>query len=180
MTTTTALQAIPLPTTPDAPTIPADLLAEANYVEKRLVMRFTDATDRDSKILVPENGMVAYLTTPKIFTFHNGTTWGALLANFVSPVIAAVDSVNSGGQMTLIGAGSNKSWGIKSQAGTLVFRYDFQGTPVDIASLTQTGFVIATGKTFTKDGVVQPTIRTGIDTPLNAVGVDGDIYIRYS
>ena len=82
--------------------------------------------------------MVAYLTTPKLFTFYDGTDWKNLIANVQSLVVAAVDAVNSGGQITLTGAASDKSWGIKSQAGTLVFRYDFTGTPADILTLSQT------------------------------------------
>ena len=137
MPTTSALQAVPVPTTADAPTIPANMLTHVQYMEKRLIMRFTDTTQRDSTITVPENGMVVYLTTSKAFTFHDGTGWKSLIASLLSPVVAAVDAVNSGGQMTLKGAGSNKSWGVKSQAGTLEFRYDFEGTPATILTLAR-------------------------------------------
>jgi hypothetical protein len=176
MPTTSALQAVPVPTTGDAPTIPANMLSHVQYMEKRLVMRFADATARDATITVGnrENGMVAYLTTPKLFTFYDGTQWLPLISTLLSPVIAAVDAVNSGGQLTLVGAASNKSWGIKSQAGTLVFRYDFQGTPADILTLAQTSVTIANGKTFVREGVAQPVLRSSSTAPVNATGNDGD------
>ena len=81
--------------------------------------------------------------------------------------------------MTLKGAGSNKSWGVKSQAGELIFRYDFEGTPATVLTLSQTGVMITTNVNFIKDGVTQPTIRSGTAAPSNAVGVDGDLYFRY-
>ena len=176
MPTTSAIQGVPVPTTADPPAIPADMLSHVQYMEKRLVMRFTDATQRDT--LIPsgqrENGMVAYLTTPKIFTFYDGTAWGNMVSTLLSPVIQNVDSVNSGGQITLKGAGSNASWGVKSQAGTLVFRYDFTGTPADVLTLAQAGVTIATGKTFTRDGVAQPVLRSSSTAPVNGTGNDGD------
>jgi len=181
MPTTSALQAVPVPTTADAPTIPANMLTHVQYMEKRLVMRFTDTTQRDATIPAGsrENGMVAYLTTAKIFTYYDGTQWLNMIAALTSPVVAAVDAVNSGGQMTLKGAGSNKSWGVKSQAGDLIFRYDFEGTPATILAMSQTAMTLTTGINFVKDGVVQPTIRSGTAAPNNATGVDGDLYIRY-
>ena len=176
MPTTSALQAVPVPVNADAPTIPANMLTHVQYMEKRLVMRFTDTTQRDATIPLGsrENGMVAYLTTPKLFTYWDGTAWLNLISQFTSPIVAAVDAVNSGGQMTLTGAGSNKSWGIKSQAGTLVFRYDFTGTSEDIMTLSQTAVTIGVGNIFVREGVTQPVLRSSSTAPVNGTGNDGD------
>ena len=38
---------------------------------------------------------------------------------------------------------------------------------------------LTTNINFVKDGVVQPTIRSGTAAPNNAVGVDGDLYFRF-
>jgi hypothetical protein len=158
------------------------MLSSYQYMEKRLVMRFADTTSRDATIPSGsrENGMVAYLTGSKVFTFYDGTAWVNLVGNLLSPVVQAVDSVNSGAQMTLKGAGSNKSWGVKSQAGTLVFRYDFEGTPADILTLAQTSVTIATGKTFVRDGVNQPVLRSSATAPVNGTGNDGDWWAVYT
>src|SRR4029077_20915251 len=106
-----------------------------------------------------------------VFTYHNGTGWANLVSNLQSPVVQNVDSVNSGGQMTLMGAGSNKSWGVKSQAGTLVFRYDMTGAASDVLTLSQGGMTLTPNLAFVKDGVAQPTLRSGSGAPTNSVGV---------
>ena len=53
MATTSPLQQVPLPTTGDAPVIPANMLTHVSYTEKRLVMRFADTTARDATITAP-------------------------------------------------------------------------------------------------------------------------------
>jgi hypothetical protein len=181
MPTTSSLQAVPVPTVSDAPLVPSNMLTHVQYMEKRLVMRFTDTSDRDSKILSGgrESGMVAYLTSTKMFTFFDGTSWLNMVASLLSPVINPVDAVSSGGQVTLRGAGSNRSWGIKSNANELHFRYDFEGTPLTVMSLNSTGMTIGAGLLFVKDGTVQPTLRSGSAAPNNAVGVDGDWYAMF-
>ena len=182
MPTTSALQAVPVPVNADPPTIPANMLTHVQYMEKRLVMRFTDTTQRDATIPLGsrENGMVVYLTTPKIFTYWDGAAWLNLISTLLSPTVNAVDAVNSGGQMTLVGAGSDKSWGVKSQGATLVFRYDFAGTPEDILVLSQTAVTITTGNAFVREGVNQPVLRSGSSVPSNAVGDDGDWFALHA
>jgi len=182
MPTTSALQAVPVPTTGDAPLIPSNMMSHVQYMEKRLVMRFTDASQRDAVIPAGtrENGMVAYLTSTKLFTYYDGAVWTNLVASLANPTAAPVDGVNSGGQFTYLGAGSNKAWGIKNQGGTLVFRYDFEGSAADVLTLSQTAVTIANGKTFSRDGVNQPVLRSGSGAPNNAVGVDGDWYAQWT
>ena len=182
MPTTSALQAVPLPINADAPLIPSNMLTHVQYMEKRLVMRFTDTAQRDS--IIPagqrEAGMVVYLTTTKVFMYYDGTTWLNLVATIQSPVIAPVDAINSGGQITLVGAGSNKSWGIKQSGGALMFRHDMTGTPIDIMWLGVQGMYLGTGMIFQREGVNQPVIRSGSAAPSNGVGVDGDVYLQWA
>ena len=88
MPTTSALQAVPLPINADAPLIPSDMLTHVQYMEKRLVMRFTDTAQRDSTIPAGsrEAGMVVYLTTTKVFMYYDGTTWLNLVSTMQSPI----------------------------------------------------------------------------------------------
>lgn len=72
------LQALDCSDVGNAPNGPAMLLTFATAAEKRLVMRFASAAARDAAITVPEAGMVAYLTTPKQLTMHDGTAWRGL------------------------------------------------------------------------------------------------------
>lgn len=62
MTTNTAMQSIPVPEYTDAPNVPDHLLAVAQAVESRLVMRFTNSTDRDSRVPSPEAGMYCFVS----------------------------------------------------------------------------------------------------------------------
>jgi len=61
MATTTANQGLPYPEEADTPDPPRDFLALANAVEKKLVMAFTSAADRDAKVTAPVEGMLAVL-----------------------------------------------------------------------------------------------------------------------
>ena len=181
MPTTSALQAVPLPINADAPLIPSNMLTHVQYMEKRLVMRFTDTAQRDS--IIPagqrEAGMVVYLTTTKVFMYYDGTAWLNLVSTMQSPVIAPVDAINQGGQITLRGAGSNKSWGIKSQANQLVFRFDMDGAGAADTLIVGSQLVaFGTGVVFQRAGWNQPVLRSGSAAPNNAVGVDGDWYAQ--
>lgn len=94
----TPLAALPYPElATDDPNIPADMQAALLAVEKKLVLTFADATARDSAITSPVAGMVAYLTTPKWLTMHDGSAWvvigsldriGATLARSTNLAIA--------------------------------------------------------------------------------------------
>jgi hypothetical protein len=175
MPTTSALQQIPLPTMADAPIIPSDMLAHVSATEKRVVMRFNDTAQRDGTITAPEDGMVVYLRNTKTFMFYNGTAWASLMSNAQSIVISPVDAISSGGQLTLKGAGSNKSWGIKVQGAQLVFRYDIDGAGAADTLIIGSQFIaFGTNVIFQRAGWNQPVLRSGSSAPSNALGVDGD------
>lgn len=87
------LQALDCGDVGNAPNGPAMLLTFATAAEKRLVMRFASAAARDAAITVPEAGMVAYLTTPKQLTMHDGTSW-LILSEPTNTITAAVKQNN--------------------------------------------------------------------------------------
>jgi hypothetical protein len=75
MATTTNQQGFPVPTAGDDPDIPADLLALANAIERRVVGVYNSATDRNTKITSPQEGQFAYLKDVDLLTKYNGTAW---------------------------------------------------------------------------------------------------------
>ena len=180
MPTTSPIQALPLPVPGDQPLIPADMTALAQAVEKRLIMRFATTSERDSKITAPENGMFAWLTTNKILTVHDGTTWVNFFGLIPAFTVTAVDSVNSGGRFTLKGAGTNKDWLVAVATGALSFTHDTGGVNKLVASMEAAAFSLGAGVIFKQEGVNQPVLRSGSAAPNNAVGRDGDWYARWA
>jgi hypothetical protein len=179
MTTSTPLQGISLPQDSDNPVIPTHLMVLASALEKRGVMRFADATARDAAITAPENGMFVWLTTPKTLTYYDGA-WKTFNKYTQSLVVAADDGVNEGGEITYTGAGSYKSWGQDSYQNTMRFKYDVGGTPATVMTLSATRLTLGTDVLVSVGGADQPVIRSGTGAPNDAVGVDGDLYVRYT
>ncbi len=176
MPQSTLLQQIQVPSTSDTPTIPAHILSAIQAVEERSLMRFDTTAARDATITVPLSGMLSWIRTTKVVYVYDGTAWVPLVSLLQSITIQAVDSLNSGGQMTLAGAGANKSWRLKSSTQALTFVFDPTGTPLTPLTLASTSLTLGTGVTFVREGVNQPVLRSGPTAPSNAVGNDGDWY----
>jgi hypothetical protein len=64
----------------DPPNIPATAQALASGLVPRSVMRFTSASQRNATLTSPTAGMVAFLTTEKLFTGYDGSAWVVLAA----------------------------------------------------------------------------------------------------
>lgn len=75
MSTTTTIQAIPLPEDGDAVDVVGDLSAIVSRIESRLFMRFASSGDRDSAITSPIQGMVCYLADEDRFSFYEAGGW---------------------------------------------------------------------------------------------------------
>lgn len=59
----------------------AETLADGiEQLVPRTIMRFTSASNRNATITSPQAGMVAFLTTEKLFTGYDGTAWVVLAA----------------------------------------------------------------------------------------------------
>ena len=78
MATTTPMQGWPVPTSGDDPDIPADLLALASAIEKRVVGVYSGIVDRAAKVTAPTAGMIAFLQDTQDYTWYNGTSWAQL------------------------------------------------------------------------------------------------------
>ncbi|MFG7940950.1 hypothetical protein [Streptomyces cacaoi] len=73
-------QGVQIATRTDAPD-PVRFAGElAAGVVPRSVMRFSTAAERNATITKPEPGMIAWLTTEKLFTGYDGTGWVVLAA----------------------------------------------------------------------------------------------------
>ncbi len=75
MATTTPGQSLPVPTGTDDPDIPADLLALASAIEKRLMGVYNNATDRSARVTAPQEGQFAYLKDTKLVYRYDGAAW---------------------------------------------------------------------------------------------------------
>lgn len=76
-----------LPVLGDAADITAVGTTMADQIEKYVMMRFATAAARDALITSPEQGMHAYLSTPKVDTWYDGTAWrGEWVTTFVPQV----------------------------------------------------------------------------------------------
>lgn len=179
MTQTTPLQAITIPSSTDNPDIPSNILTFMSAMEKRGVMRFTDAANRDATVTAPENGMFAWLTTTKILTHYDGTSWKTFGKTIQGLTLSADDGTNEGGQINWTGAGAYKSWAQDLYQNTMRFTYDSAGTPAQIMTLSQTLVTLGTGVRMNVAGVQQPVIYSGTAAPSAGTGADGDLYIRY-
>lgn len=179
MSQTTPLQSITVPASGDNPDIPANILVFMSAMEKRGVMRFTDAANRDAVVTVPENGMFAWLTTTKILTHYDGVSWKTYNKTVQGLVVTADDGVNEGGEITLNGAAAHKNWGVDLYQNTMRFKYDVAGTPATIMTLSSALMTLGTGVRLVVGGVQQPVIHTGTAAPGAGLGSDGDLYVRY-
>ena len=72
---TTPYQALPYPTGTDTPAGMTEIQALAVALEPKLVMAFSSAADRASKIVTPTEGMLSWLNDANRFEYHNGTAW---------------------------------------------------------------------------------------------------------
>lgn len=88
MTRTSALtQWTGLPVLADAADITLVGTTMADNIEKYVHMRFATAVARDAAITSPEAGMHAYLSTPKVDTWYDGTAWrGEWVTSFVPQI----------------------------------------------------------------------------------------------
>lgn len=77
MATTTANQQLPIPQAGDDPDVPGDMSALALALEKKLVMVFTNTTDRSARVAAPIEGMFAFMKDTDTFVVYNGTSWVA-------------------------------------------------------------------------------------------------------
>ncbi|MEV0917824.1 hypothetical protein AB0I93_26650 [Streptomyces sp. NPDC049967] len=72
-------QNIIIPTLADAPSI-ATVGTSVGALVPRSVMRFTSASNRNATITSPIAGMIAWLTTEKLMTMYDGTSWTVMAA----------------------------------------------------------------------------------------------------
>lgn len=81
MATTDAYgQGIPIAALTDAPNANSLIFGPVDELTERSVMRFSSASARNATLTAPVAGMVAYLTTEKLFTGYDGTAWVVLAA----------------------------------------------------------------------------------------------------
>lgn len=73
-------QGISITAPTDPPDMPATAQALAGGLVPRSVMRFASASQRNSTLTSPTAGMVAFLTTEKLFTGYDGSAWVVLAA----------------------------------------------------------------------------------------------------
>lgn len=75
MATNSPVQGFRVPDEADTPDPPRDFANLAADVEKRVMMVFASATDRDAKLTAPTEGMFAYLKDTNAVTYHDGSGW---------------------------------------------------------------------------------------------------------
>lgn len=72
---TTANQGLPYPVAGDDPDVPGDMQALAEASEKKMVMVFTNSSQRGTKVPSPTSGMVSVLTDIDVVEFYDGAAW---------------------------------------------------------------------------------------------------------
>ncbi|MGW4076023.1 hypothetical protein ACWELB_21340 [Streptomyces asiaticus] len=81
MATTDAYgQGIPITALTDQPNANSLIFGPVDELTERSMMRFSSASARNATLTSPVAGMVAYLTTEKLFTGYDGTAWVVLAA----------------------------------------------------------------------------------------------------
>lgn len=75
MALNTTNQGLPYPESTDTPNTPLHIQNLAVAVEKKVVMVFTDSTQRDTKVAAPTSGMFCVLTGTDVVQFYDGATW---------------------------------------------------------------------------------------------------------
>ncbi|MEU2724084.1 hypothetical protein [Streptomyces smyrnaeus] len=73
-------QGVPWLENSDKPDLRAGTKGLADALTPRSVMRFSTAAERNSTLTSPVAGMVAWLSTEKLFTGYDGTAWVVLAA----------------------------------------------------------------------------------------------------
>ncbi|MEU2603286.1 hypothetical protein [Streptomyces albus] len=73
-------QGVPWLDNSDKPDLRAGTKGLADALTPRSVMRFSTAAERNATITKPEPGMIAWLTTERLFTGYDGTGWVVLAA----------------------------------------------------------------------------------------------------
>lgn len=73
-------QGVPWLTDGDSPNLRTATEGIVSAVTPRSVMRFSNAAARNATITSPVAGMIAWLTTEKLFTGYDGTAWVVLAA----------------------------------------------------------------------------------------------------
>lgn len=73
-------QGIQIAALTDAPNANTLISGPVDDLTERSVMRFASASARNATLTSPVAGMVAYLTTEKLFTGYDGTSWVVLAA----------------------------------------------------------------------------------------------------
>ena len=100
MAGTTSNQQLPYPVAGDDPDVPADVLALATAIEKKLVMVFTSSSDRSTRVPSPTSGMFAVMTDSDTVVFYDGAAWKQIYP----PVVPAV---TNGTTVPSSGSGAN-------------------------------------------------------------------------
>jgi len=100
MSTTTANQGLPVPVTGDDPDVVGDVTALAQAIEKKLVMVFSSASDRTSKVPSPTSGMFSVRTDADIVEYYDGAAWKQVYP-------PAVPAVTNGSSVPSNGTGAN-------------------------------------------------------------------------
>ncbi|GAA3045131.1 hypothetical protein GCM10020229_65440 [Kitasatospora albolonga] len=75
MTKQTPMNQLPYPEPSDIADIPLHLQALTQAADSRMVMRFDTATARDTAVVQPVAGMIAWIKSPGYYTVYNGTGW---------------------------------------------------------------------------------------------------------
>ncbi len=78
----TPLASYPYPDLTDPPDGPGQFLAALAAAERRDVLGYADAAARNAAIVSPTDGMLVYLSTPKVYTWYDGTTWQGEWASY--------------------------------------------------------------------------------------------------
>lgn len=85
---TTPKQAWPIPDPTDLRgNVPLYLQNLGSAIEKQSVMRYATSTTRDASLTVPEEGMLAYLTTPDQLTLYTNGLWRVVYEPWTSYVV---------------------------------------------------------------------------------------------
>lgn len=75
MALNTANQGLPYPEGTDAPNVPQFIQNLATAVEKKLVMVFTNSSQRGTKVAAPTAGMLCVLTDSDVIEMYDGAAW---------------------------------------------------------------------------------------------------------
>lgn len=105
----TPLSGIEIPDLSDAANAPSFMATFGAAIEKYTIMRFTTTAARDAAITSPEEGMVAWCTTPDRVYMYTGSAWVLLAwsATTSRPGVILTDAAQSIANATV----SDITWG---------------------------------------------------------------------